>query len=69
LKGGRGRGTLEKEKPPIFGMIERGGQVVIRMLVQQATIHPIIEKPKARTSISCSGQNPKLIRVDDAKVI
>ena len=36
LKGGRGRGTLEKEKPPIFGMIERGGQVVIRMLVQQA---------------------------------
>jgi hypothetical protein len=36
LKGGRGRGPLEKEKPPIFGMIERGGQVVIRMLVQQA---------------------------------
>jgi hypothetical protein len=34
LKGGRG--TLEKEKKPIFGMIERGGQVVIRMLVQQA---------------------------------
>ena len=37
LKGSRGRGTLEKEKPPIFGMIERGGQVVIRMLVQQAS--------------------------------
>src|SRR3954469_3314281 len=54
LKGGRG--TLEKEKPPIFGMIERGGQVVIRMLanVQQATLHPIIEKPKARTSILTS---------------
>src|SRR3954465_4959806 len=54
LKGGRG--TLEKEKPPIFGMIERGGQVVIRMLanVQQATIHPTIEKPKARTSILTS---------------
>ena len=34
LKGSRGRGTLEKEKPPIFGMIER--EVVIRMLVQQA---------------------------------
>ena len=34
LKGGRG--TLEKEKPPIFGMIERGGNIVIRMLVQQA---------------------------------
>src|SRR3954451_15821945 len=54
LKGGRG--TLEKEKPPIFGMIERGGQVVIRMLanVQQKTLHPIIEKPKARTSILTS---------------
>src|SRR3982751_2338754 len=26
LKGPRGRGTLAKEKPPIFGMIERGGQ-------------------------------------------
>src|SRR3954465_470092 len=54
LKGGRG--TLEKEKPPIFGMIERGGQVVIRMLanVQQATLHPIIEKPKARTFILTS---------------
>ena len=50
LKGGRGRGTLEKEKPPIFGMIERGGQVVTRMLanVQQATIHPIIEKTVAK---------------------
>jgi len=45
LKGARGRGTLEKEKPPIFGMIQRGGQVVMRMLanVQQATIRPIIE--------------------------
>ncbi len=45
MKGARGRGTLEKEKPPIFGMIQRGGQVVMRMLanVQQATIRPIIE--------------------------
>lgn len=41
----RGRGTLEKEKPPIFGMIQRGGEVVIRMLanVQQKTIQPIIQ--------------------------
>ena len=31
------------EKPPIFGMIQRGGEVVIRMLenVQQRTIKPI----------------------------
>ena len=45
LKGLRGRGTLETEKPPIFGMIERGGKVVIRMLanVQRETIQPIIQ--------------------------
>ena len=45
LKGARGRGTLEKEKPPIFGMIQRGGQVVIQMLenVQQVTIKPLIQ--------------------------
>ena len=43
LKGARGRGTLEKEKPPVFGMIQRNGQVVIRMLpnVKQATIKPL----------------------------
>jgi len=36
---------LEKEKPPILGMIQRGGQVVMRMLanVQQQTIQPILE--------------------------
>jgi len=30
LKGARGRGTLATEKPPIFGLIQRGGAVVIR---------------------------------------
>ena len=41
----RGRGTLETEKPPVFGMIARGGDLVIRMLenVQQTTIEPIIK--------------------------
>jgi hypothetical protein len=29
-KGTGGRGTLEKERPPVFGMMQRGGQVVIR---------------------------------------
>lgn len=44
LKGAPGRGTLEKEKPPILGMLQRGGEVVIRMLenVQQRTIEPLI---------------------------
>ena len=45
MKGARGRGTLEKEKPPVLGMIERGGSVVIRMLenVKQKTIEPLIK--------------------------
>ncbi len=45
MKGARGRGTLAQEKPPILGMIQRGGQVVIRMLVnvQQQTIEPLIQ--------------------------
>jgi transposase-like protein len=35
---------VEKEKPPILGLIQRSGQVVLRMLpnVQQNTIKPII---------------------------
>jgi transposase len=44
LPGAPGRGTLEKDKPPILGLIQRGGQVVLRMLpnVQQITIKPVI---------------------------
>jgi transposase-like protein len=36
---------LVKEKPPIFGMVQRDGEVVIRMLenVQQKTIQPIVK--------------------------
>ena len=46
LKGARGRGTLESEKPPILGLIQRGGFLVLRMLqnVQQKNIKPIFEK-------------------------
>lgn len=46
LKGAPGRGTLEKEKPPILGMIERGGRVVLQMLnnVKQQTIRPLIQE-------------------------
>lgn len=45
LKGARGRGTLENDKPPILGMIQRDGPLVLRMLpnVQQTTIEPIIK--------------------------
>ena len=45
LKGKGGRGTLEKERPPVFGMMQRGGQVVINLLahVKQKTIEPFIK--------------------------
>ena len=45
LKGPCDRGTLEKERPPVFGMIQRGGQGVIKLLanVKQKTIEPFIK--------------------------
>lgn len=44
LRGKRGRGTLDSERPPVLGLVERHGEVVIQMLpnVQQATIQPVI---------------------------
>ena len=52
LKGARGRGILATEKPPVFGLIQRGGEVVIQMLenVQQKTIQPIISRVVAKGS-------------------
>src|SRR5260370_14590213 len=45
LQGKAGRGTLAKERPQVFGMMQRGGQVVINLLanVQQKTIEPLIK--------------------------
>ena len=53
MAGAPGRGALEKDKPPILGLIQRGGQVVLRMLanVQQRTIRPIIEGAVAPGSL------------------
>ena len=44
LKGKRGRGTLAGDKPPLLGLLQRDGEVFIRMLpnVQQVTIQPVI---------------------------
>ena len=44
---------MAKEKPPIFGMLQRGGEVVIRMLanVQQVTIGPLIERTIAKGTL------------------
>ena len=43
---------MAKEKPPIFGRLQRGGRVVIRMLedVPQATIGPLIRSTIAAGS-------------------
>jgi len=37
-------------KPPIFGMIQHGGDVVMRMLanVQQATLAPLLQNVRRR---------------------
>src|SRR5262249_29694632 len=52
LEGERGRGRLAKEKPPLLGMLQRTGEVVIRMLenVPQVTIGPLIERTIAEGS-------------------
>ena len=53
MAGAPGRGTLAKDKPPILGLIQRGGQVVLQMLanVQQKTIQPIIEATVAQNTL------------------
>ena len=44
---------MEKDKPPILGLIQRGGQVVLRMLanVRQTTIQPVITATVAQGSL------------------
>jgi hypothetical protein len=46
LQGKPGRGTLEGEKPPILGMIQRDGEVILHMFanVQQNTIQPLFKQ-------------------------
>ncbi len=44
-KGKCGRGTLAKERPPVLGMMQRGGQVVLKLRakVKQKTLKPFIQ--------------------------
>ncbi|HEY4632120.1 MAG TPA: IS1595 family transposase [Blastococcus sp.] len=53
MRGAPGRGTLDKDKPPILGLVQRGGEVVLRMLadVQQVTIRPVIEATVAKGAL------------------
>ena len=67
MKGAPGRGTLEKEKPPIFGMIQRTGGVLIRMLanVQQVTIKPLIRRFIALGSVVYTDEYDIYNRLDE----
>src|SRR5215212_6794279 len=53
LKAAPGRGTPAKDKPPVLGLIQRGGRLVLRMLadVRQKTIRPIIEAAVAEGTL------------------
>ncbi len=66
MKGEPGRGTLEKEKPPIFGMIQRSGEVILRMLanVQQKTIRPLIRRFIAPGSVVYTDEYDIYSRLD-----
>lgn len=49
---------MEKEKPPIFGIIQRTGDVCIKMLanVQRNTIAPIIQSLIAPGTLVCTDE-------------
>src|SRR3982750_2142362 len=53
LRGAPGRGTLAKDKPPVLGLLQRGGEVIVRMLadVQQTTIRPVVEASVAKGAL------------------
>jgi transposase-like protein len=58
---------LEKEKPPILGLLQRGGDVVVRMLanVQQATIRPVIEATVAKDTLIHTDEYDVYARLED----
>lgn len=58
MRGKRGRGTLVEEKPPVFSLLQRNGEVFIKMLpnVQQKTSQPIITKTVATGSMIYSDE-------------
>src|SRR4051794_23190119 len=67
LAGAPGRGTLAKDKPPVLGLIQRGGRVVLRMLanVQQVTIRPVIEGTVTRGALVHTDEYDIYARLDE----
>jgi transposase-like protein len=58
---------LDKEKPPILGLIQRGGEVVLHMLpnVQQTTIQPIIRKTVSPGALVYTDEYDIYARLED----
>ena len=58
---------MAKEKPPILGLLQRGGEVVVRMLanVQQTTIQPIIEASVAKGALVHTDEYDVYARLQD----
>ena len=58
---------MAEETPPIFGMLQRGGEVVIRMLadVQRVTIGPLIKATIAPGSMVCTYYHNIYIRLKE----
>ena len=58
---------MAKEKPPILGLLQRGGEVVVRMLanVQQATIRPVIEASVAKGALVHTDEYDVYARLQD----
>src|SRR3954454_745936 len=67
LRGAPGRGTLAKDKPPILGLLQRGGEVVVRMLadVRQRTIRPVIEATVAQGALVHTDEYGVYARLED----
>ena len=58
---------MAKEKPPILGPLQRGGEVVVRMLanVQQTTIRPLIEASVAKSALVHTDEYDVYARLQD----
>src|SRR3954470_7580251 len=67
LRGAPGRGTLAKDKPPILGLLQRGGEVALRMLanVQQVTIRPVIETAVVNGALVYTDEYDVYARLDE----
>src|SRR3954467_1679985 len=67
LRGAPGRGTLDKDKPPVLGLLQRGGEVVFRRLAhaRPRTSRPGIEATVAKGALVHTDEYDVYARLDD----